>query len=60
VADRHLVSVLELVAMTVVCARCPVLGLCDAYAAGTRVKVGFWAGRHRDPVGEDPVLGGAA
>jgi hypothetical protein len=60
VADRDLVTVLELVAMTLVCARCPVLRLCDAYAAGTRVGVGFWAGRHRDPYRDDTMLGGAA
>jgi hypothetical protein len=60
--DRGLVTVLESVAMTLVCARCPVLRVCDAYADGTRVRAGFWAGRHRDPTweDEDPVLGGAA
>jgi hypothetical protein len=63
VADRDRVSVLESVAMTLVCARCPVLEVCDAYAGAKLVGVGFWASRHRDPVqedDEDPVLGGAA
>jgi hypothetical protein len=60
VDDRDRVAVLESVAMTLVCARCPVLQLCDGYAAGTRVGVGFWAGRHRDPYRDDTMLGGAA
>jgi hypothetical protein len=60
VDDRDRVTVLESVAMTLVCARCPVLGSCDVYAAGTRVGVGFWAGRHRDPYRGDTMLGGAA
>ena len=30
-----------------ICARCPVIDLCDAYATAAKVDFGFWAGVER-------------
>ena len=33
----------------VICARCPVFDLCDAYATAAKADAGFWAGADRSP-----------
>lgn len=42
-----------------ICAACPVLELCDAYATAARVQSGFWAGRFYSPKGITTAPGGS-
>lgn len=37
-----------------ICARCPLLDLCDAYASAARVTSGFWAGHLWTTKGKQP------
>lgn len=32
-----------------ICAGCPVADLCDAYATKSKVDLGFWGGKNRNP-----------
>ncbi len=40
-------------AMAQVCAACPVASSCEAYVDEHAIRVGFWAGRAREPVTAD-------
>ncbi len=37
-----------------ICARCPVIELCDAYASAAKVTFGFWAGHSWTHHGKQP------
>ncbi len=32
-----------------ICARCSIYNLCDTYATASKVDLGFWAGKDRNP-----------
>jgi hypothetical protein len=42
-----------------ICARCPVLHLCGAYATAAKVTSGFWAGHSYSPKGVISAPGGS-
>lgn len=50
-ADTDKVTNKHTAAMAGVCAGCPVLRVCAAYAASTGVTGGFWSGQDRLPSG---------
>lgn len=56
-ADRLTDDQLDLCAS--ICSRCPVAGLCGAYAASARVQSGFWAGHFYSPKGITTAPGGS-
>ena len=59
IAEPENVSAAERVAMTAVCAGCPVVFECADYVAGEGITSGFWCGSDRTPADELSV-GGAA
>lgn len=40
---------LERAVCSSICAHCPIADLCDAYASASKVDLGFWAGKDRNP-----------
>lgn len=40
---------LERAVCSSICARCPITGPCDTYATASKVDLGFWAGKDRNP-----------
>lgn len=40
---------LERAVCSSICAACPIADLCDAYATASKVDLGFWAGKDRNP-----------
>lgn len=57
VLDRNQLTTADFRSMTRVCASCPALQACRAYAKANRERTGFWAGQHRQP---DPNQTGRA
>lgn len=59
IAEPEDVSPAAEVAMTAVCAACPVVFECQEYVGCAGITGGFWAGAHCTP-GEESRLGGVA